>query len=57
MLRQQRPVAAVVALVEEGRLPAVAALGDMMRQAGGDDAGETRHDRPLISLLHPASIA
>ena len=57
MRRQQRLVAAVVGPIEGSRLPAVAALGDMMRQAGGDDAGETRHDRPFISLLHPASIA
>jgi hypothetical protein len=41
--------------MEEGLLPAVAALGDMMRQAGGEDAGEARPARPLI--LRPASIA
>jgi hypothetical protein len=46
---QERLVEEIVVVVEEGRLPAVAALGDMMRQARRDDAGKTRQARPPIS--------
>jgi hypothetical protein len=47
VLGQERPVEPIVVLAEERRLPAVAPVGDMMRQAGRDNAGETRDDRPL----------
>ncbi len=43
------PVAieSIVALLEEDALPPVAALGDVMRQAGNDGAGDAGHGRRL----------
>ena len=43
MLGEQLDVGHVVALAEKGLLAAVAALGDVVREAGGDDAGESGH--------------
>jgi hypothetical protein len=43
MRGQKIAVERVVGVGEEGARAAVAALGDMMRQAGNDDAGETGH--------------
>ena len=47
VLGEERLVEEVVVRAEEGRLAAIATLGDMVRQAGRNDAGETRHVRPL----------
>ena len=43
MLGKEIAVERIVAVGEEGACSAIAALGDMMRQAGNDDAGETGH--------------
>ena len=43
VLRQQIAVERVILVAEEGARAAVAALGDMVRNAGDDDAGEAGH--------------
>jgi hypothetical protein len=47
-LAQQVAIDRIVAIREEDRLAAVAALRDAMRQAGDHDAGETGH-QPRIA--------
>jgi hypothetical protein len=34
----------IIALLEEGPLAPIAALGHVMREAGNDDAGQASHD-------------
>lgn len=41
---EQIAIGWIVTIVEEGQLPPIAALGDVMRDAGKDKAGETGHD-------------
>ena len=43
MLGQQIAIERVVVVAEEGARAAVAALGDVVRMTGNDDAGETGH--------------
>jgi hypothetical protein len=45
MLSKQLAVERVIGVAEERARATVAALGDVMRQAGNDDAGETGHTR------------
>ena len=47
VLRQQIAVERVILVAEKGARAAVAALGDMMRNAGDDDAGETGHAKKM----------
>jgi hypothetical protein len=44
--RQQIPIERVVAILEEHALAPIAALGDVMRQTGHDDAGYASHSPP-----------
>ena len=46
-LAQEINVEQAVLVGEEDRLPAIAALGDVMRDAGDDDAGEAGHSGRL----------
>ena len=46
---EQIAVERVVGVAEEGARAAVAALGDVVRQAGNDDAGETGHARIMAA--------
>lgn len=43
MLGEQVAIERVIGVGEEGARAAVAALGDVMRQAGNDDAGKAGH--------------
>jgi hypothetical protein len=40
---QKIPIQRIVAVIEEGSRAAIAALGDVVRVTGDDDAGETGH--------------
>ena len=43
MLAKQPAVERIILVDEEGALPPVSALGDVMGRAGNDDAGEAGH--------------
>jgi hypothetical protein len=43
VIPQQIEIEQAVGIGEEDRLPAIAALGDVMRDVGDDDAGEAGH--------------
>ncbi len=47
----------VILLAEEGSLPAVAALGHVMRIAGHDDPGKACHARSLAGVRQPVNLA
>ena len=49
MFVEEREIGAVVGVVEKGVLPAVAALGHVMRGAGDDDACKTSHVRSCMA--------
>ena len=43
MLGEQVAIQRIIVVAEKSSRPAVAALGDMMRMTGDDDAGKTGH--------------
>ena len=40
----------LIAVLEEGALPAIAPLGDMVRDAGKNDAGQARHGSRIVAF-------
>ena len=49
-LSHEADIGQVVIVAEEGLLAAVAPLGEVVRTAGGDDSGQSRHsDRLMLS--------
>lgn len=48
--REQVEIGPPVTVGEEHRQPAIAALGDVVRDPGNDDAGETGHCRRLTAM-------
>ena len=42
----------IVAVLEEGLLAAIAALGEVVRNAGKDETGEASHGAGLRELVH-----
>ncbi len=53
---QEIAVERIVGIGEEGALPAIAALGDMVRQAGDDDTGKAGHGPQVTPAAVGASI-
>ena len=51
LLGQQIAIDLMIAVLEEDRLPPVAALGLVMREAGNDQAGEARHGKGHSKII------
>ena len=55
-LGDQSAIGGVILLAKEYLLPPVAALGDVMRDVGNDDAGQTSHAHQITGFISPDQL-